>query len=128
MPRKSTKTAASALPPPAAKLASKPIPDEIADLGRETVASALNSSAAFNAGVEAIGQEVTSYARASFENAGATARALLGARTFEDVVRLQTDFAKRNLDDLITQTAKLSELGCSMLTASLGSWSKVAPR
>ena len=129
VPRKSTKTAASA---PAAKPVrdpgAKPIRGEVADIGRETVAVALNSSADFSAGVEAIGQEVANYARASFENAGATARALLDARTLEDVIRLQIDFAKRNLDDLIEQTAKLSELGRSLMTASLGSWSKLAPR
>jgi hypothetical protein len=128
VPRKSAKTATAVirlvLPPPAAA----PKPAEAADFGREALATAMNSSAAFSAGVEAIGQEVAGYARASFENAGETVRALLAARTFEDVVRLQSALAKRNFDDLMERTAKLSELGCSLVTTSLGSWNKVAPR
>jgi hypothetical protein len=124
MPRKSAKPRPETRPSAAAP----PNPTECADFGRDSVAAALDSSAAFNAGVEAIRQEVVGYANASFENAGETVRALLSARTFEDVVQLQTDFAKRNFEGWMERTAKLSELGYSLVSATVGSWSKPAPR
>ncbi|HEY3919025.1 MAG TPA: phasin family protein [Stellaceae bacterium] len=95
---------------------------EFVDFGRDTIASAIDSNAALSTGLEAIGKEVALYARTSFESAGETARGLLGARTFEDVVRLQTDFAERNFDGLIERTAKLSELGLALFGAAVGAW------
>ncbi len=54
--------------------------------------------------------------------APARPRGLLGARTLEDVVRLQTDFAKRSFEGFVERSAKLSELGCSLFGASAGAW------
>ena len=82
----------------------------------------MNSNAALGAGLEAIGEEVAQYARATFESAGQTARSLIGARTLGDVVQLQTDFAKRSFEGFVERSAKLSELGCSLFDASVGAW------
>jgi hypothetical protein len=101
---------------------------EFSDFGREAIATAVSTSAALGAGLEAISQEVTHYAQAAFTNAGETARDLLGARTFEDVVRLQTDYARRSFAGLVERSAKLSELGCSLFDASVGAWAERAKR
>lgn len=95
---------------------------EFADLGRDSIAAAIDSNAALSAGLEAISQEVALYARDTFESAGETARGMLSARTYEDFVRLQTEFAKRNFAGLVERTAKLSELGCSLFGATVGAW------
>lgn len=95
---------------------------ELADLSRDSIAAAIDSNAALSAGIEAIGQEVALYARDTFESAGETARGMLGARTFEDFVRLQTEFARRNFAGLVERSAKLSELGCSLFGATVGAW------
>ncbi|HVA13752.1 MAG TPA: phasin family protein [Stellaceae bacterium] len=123
MPKASPKIAVSAtVSPPYLSYA------ELADYGRETIAAAMNSNAVLTTGLEAIGQEVAGFARAAFESAGEAARALLGARTLDDVMRLQTDFARRNFDGLVERTAKLSELGCSLVGASVDSWGKPSAR
>ena len=95
---------------------------DFAEFGRETIEAAMSSNVVLGAGLEAIGQEVAQYARTAFESAGETARGLLGARTLEDVVRLQTDFAKRSFEGFVERSAKLSELGCSLFGASAGAW------
>lgn len=95
----------------------------LVEFGRDTVEAAMNSNAALSVALEAIGQEAAEYAHTAFENAGATARALLGARTLEDVVRLQTDFAKRSFEGFVERSAKLSELGYAFVGASVGAWS-----
>lgn len=95
---------------------------DFVELGRHTIAAAMDSNAAVRAGLDAIGQEVAQSARTAFLSAGETARGLLGARTLEDVVRLQTDFARRSFDSFLVQSVKLSELGCSLIGASVGAW------
>lgn len=95
---------------------------EFTALGRDGIAAAMKANVALSAGLEAIGQEVAQYARTALESAGETARALLAARTYEDVVRLQTEFARRNFDALVERSTKLSELGCHVASETFASW------
>jgi hypothetical protein len=96
------------------------------DLGRDSIAAATYSNAAFSAGLEAMGREIARSGRLAFESAGATARGLLDARTLEDVTRLQTDFANRSFTDFVEHAAKLSELGYSLWAASVAAWAQRA--
>ena len=66
---------------------------------------------ALTEGCEAIGQEIIAYARSSLESASQTATALLGAKTLEEVIQLNTDLAKRSFETLVERSAKLSEMG-----------------
>src|SRR5580698_3279843 len=109
---------------PAATAAAGLSYNEFTDFGREALAAAMNSGAVLGAGIEAISQEVAQYAQTAVASAGEAAHGLLGVRTFEDVVRLQTDYAKRSFSGLVERSAKLSELGCSLLAASVGAWSE----
>jgi phasin family protein len=93
--------------------------EELADLGRENFAAVLRANAALSEGLEAIGKEVMGYARNSFENAAETATALLAAKTFEDVVQLNTDFAKASLEQMIEGSTKLSEMGVKVANEAL---------
>jgi len=95
---------------------------EFATFGRENIAAAVKTNAALSAGIEALGQEVMVYARSALQNASETARGLLGAKTLEDVVRLQSDLAKRNLDGLIAGSLKLSELGVTVASEAMAPW------
>lgn len=98
--------------------------DHLADLGRENLAAMLRANAAFSEGFEAIGKEMLGYARTSFESAAGAATALLGAKTLEDVVQLNTRFARVNLDHLIAHSAKLSEMGAKVASEALGTLAK----
>ena len=95
---------------------------DFVEFGRETIETAISANAALSVGLEAISQEVAQYARTAFESVGETARGLLGARTLDDVVRLQTDFAKRSFAGLAERSVTFSELGCSLVGASVGAW------
>ena len=104
MVQKAKKPAAASVSPvlPASPLmpfaAIPPVPglpyEELTAFSRDTIEAATKSNAAFSAGCEAIGQEVMAYTRNTIEQTSEAARALLAARTFEDVVRLQTDLAQ----------------------------------
>ena len=120
MPQDSSRTS------PAAASSVAPAYADLVEFGRETIEAAMNSNAVLSVGIEAVGREVTLYARAAFQSAGEAARDLLGARTFEDVVRLQTDFAKRSFAGFVERNSKLSEFGCSLIGASVGAWGQRA--
>jgi phasin family protein len=93
--------------------------EQMAELGRENFAAMLRANAALSQGMEEIGKEVILYARRSFEQAAETATALLGAKTFEDVFQLNSEFAKANLERLIERSAKLSEMGVKVASEAL---------
>ncbi len=93
--------------------------EELADLGRENFAAVLRANAALTEGFEAIGKEVMGYARNSLENAAEAAAALLAAKTFEDVVQLNTDFAKASFERMVERSTKLSEMGVKVANEAL---------
>jgi hypothetical protein len=105
--------ASSAVPP------ARPRGD-LVEFGRDTIGAAVRGNAALGAELEAFGQELARYGGTTFTTMGETVRALLGARTFEDVVRLQSDFANRSFEDFIARSIKLAPLGCSLFGASVG--------
>jgi phasin family protein len=120
------KTKKPAVPAPAAKEANGEAAaalfagyEQLTDLGRDNFAAVLRANTALSDGFEAMGKEVILYARRSFEQAAETATALLGAKTFEDVVQLNTEFAKANLERLIERSAKLSEMGVKLASEAL---------
>lgn len=95
---------------------------EFATIGRENIEAAVKTNAALSAGIEALGQEVMVYARTALQSASETARGLLGAKTLEDVVKLQTDLAKRHFEGMVAGTVKLSELGVSVASEAFAPW------
>jgi hypothetical protein len=95
---------------------------DLASIGRENIEAAVKANAALSAGIEAIGQEVMVCARAALKTASETAHGLLGARTLDDVVRLQTEMAKRSFDGFVAGSVKLSELGVTVASEALAPW------
>lgn len=95
---------------------------DLVDFGRDAIGGAINVSAALSAGIEAIGREWVQYGQGAFEVAGETARGLLSARTVEDLVRLQSDYAKRSFAAVVESSGKLSQLGCAVLSATVSAW------
>jgi phasin family protein len=93
--------------------------EELADLGRENFAAILRANAALTEGLEAIGKEMIGYARSSFERYAETAAALLGAKTLEDVVQVNTDFAKGYMERFIERSQKLSEMSVKVANEAL---------
>jgi hypothetical protein len=102
------------------KLASSP--EEFTDLGRENLAAIWRSSAALSEALEALNQEVIDHLRSSFAAATSTATSLLGAKTLEEVFRLNADFARVSMVGLIEGTAKLSEIGVKFANEAFVPW------
>lgn len=93
--------------------------DELAAIHRENMSAAMKAGEALSEGIDAIGKELVGYARTDIEQANHAATALLGAKTLEEVVQLNTDIARTGLELLLKRSAKLSEMGLSVATQTL---------
>lgn len=101
---------------------------ELAGLGEGGLEAASRANAALTEGWEALACEAMGGARLAFQSATEAARGLLGAKTLEDVLRLQSELARRNLDGFFAGAAKLSEIGWALAGAALLPPSRVAAR
>lgn len=93
--------------------------EELAELGRENFAAVLRANAALAEGMETIGKEVMAYTRNSLETAAEAATALLAAKTLDDVVQLNSDYAKASFDRMIAESTKLSGMGVTLANEAL---------
>jgi hypothetical protein len=101
---------------------------EFAGLGQGGLEAASRANAALTEGWEELASVAMGGARAAFQSATEAARGLLGAKTLEDVVRLQSELARRNLDGFFAGAAKLSEIGWALAGAALLPAPRVAAR
>ena len=67
------------------------------------------STTAATKGVEALGAQAMAYSKAAFEGNVAAAKSLAGAKSVQEVVELQTTFAKSALETYMAQVGKMSE-------------------
>jgi phasin family protein len=84
--------------------------DEFAVLGKETADAVMAASNAYAKGWEQFAAEWVSFSKQSVEEGIATTKALMGARTIQEVVDLQATFAKAQFDQLVSQGAKFGEM------------------
>ncbi len=61
-------------------------------------------------GFQAIAAEVTNYSKKSFEDGTAAVERLLGAKTVEKAIEIQSEYAKTAYEGFVAQATKLGEL------------------
>jgi hypothetical protein len=107
---------ALAEPMPFAALKTNVNYEELAELGRQNLSAVVKANEVLSEGLEAIGKELVGYAKTSMERASQATTALLGAKTLDEVVQLNTDLARTSLESLLQRSAKISEMGLSLAT------------
>jgi hypothetical protein len=75
--------------------------------GQVNVDSAMRMLGDWNKGWQAIAAELSDYSKRSFEDGTATFEKLLGAKSLEQAIEIQTSFAKRYYDDYMHQMTKI---------------------
>lgn len=84
--------------------------DDFTVLGKETANAVMAASTAYTKGLEQLTAEWLSFSKQSVEEGIATTKALMGARTIQEVVDLQATFAKAQFDQMVNQSAKFGEM------------------
>ena len=78
--------------------------------GKENVEALVRSGNIMAKGMETLGKEIMDFSRVSFEGNVQATKALFGAKTFQDLVTMQSDHARKSMDQFMAEGAKLTEL------------------
>lgn len=63
-----------------------------------------------NKGMQAIAAEMTDYTKKSFEEGTSTFEKVVGAKSVEQAVEIQTAYAKKSYEDYLAEMAKIGEM------------------
>ena len=84
--------------------------DEFQKFGGEGVDVVLRQFGAVSKGVQAIASEVADYSKEAFETTAAATEKLLGAKSLEKAIEVQSDFLKTSYEGFVARSGKFSEL------------------
>lgn len=85
------------------------VAEEMADLTRGNIEALVASSKTAAKYVETLTQGAADYNRRSFEQASATLRSFAEVKSPTDFFRLQSDFARSAFDQMVAESARVSE-------------------
>lgn len=84
--------------------------DDVQKFGKDNVDATLRSFGALSKGAQAIAAEVADYSKRSFEDGSKVVEKLVGAKSVEKAIEIQTDYAKTAYEGFVTQATKIGEL------------------
>ena len=84
--------------------------DQIQKLGKDNADAALKTFGAVSKGAQAIAVESADFAKKSFEQGTATIEKLVGAKTLNKAIEIQTDYVRSAYENMVAQTTKIGEL------------------
>ena len=84
--------------------------DEFQRVGKDGFDAAVSSFGEVNKGLQVIVAEVTEYTKRAFADGTHAFEQLLGAKSFEQVIEIQSQYAKKAYDTYIAEFSKLSQM------------------
>jgi hypothetical protein len=84
--------------------------DEMQKFSKENVDATMKSLGAFSKASQTIATEVADYSKKSFEDGTKLLEKLLGAKTLDKAIEIQTDYAKSAYESFVAQATKMGEL------------------
>lgn len=84
--------------------------DDLQKLGKDNVDIAMKQFGTVSKGVQAIATEVADYSKKSFEDSSVALEKLLGAKSLDKAIEVQTAYAKSAYEGFVAEATKLGEL------------------
>ena len=84
--------------------------DDLHQFGRDNMDAAAKSFGALSKSVQAIAVEMADYSKKVFEQGTAAAEKLIGAKSLEKAIEVQSDYAKSSYESFVAEATKLGEL------------------
>ena len=84
--------------------------DEVQKLSKDGFDATMKSFGAFSKASQAIATELVDYSKKSFEDGTKVMERLLGAKSLDKAIEIQTDYAKSAYDGFVAQATKIGEL------------------
>lgn len=83
--------------------------NEMNSYSKKNLEAVVASATASAKGAEALGAQAMAFSKAMFDSQVTAAKSLAGAKSIQEVVELQTAFAKSSLETYMSQFGKMSE-------------------
>ena len=84
--------------------------DDLQQFGRDNMDAAVKSFGALSKSVQAIAVEMADYSKKVFEQGTAATEKLIGAKSLEKAIEVQSDYAKSSYESFVAEATKLGEL------------------
>ena len=84
--------------------------EEMQKYGKDSMETMMSSFGAWSKSAQAIAVELTDFSKKSLEGSAAAWERLMGAKTLEKAMEVQSDYLKSSYEDFVAETTKLSEL------------------
>jgi hypothetical protein len=84
--------------------------EQFQKMGKDNYDAVLRSYGELNKGFQAIGARVTDYSKRAFEDATRAFEQLVGAKSFEHAIEIQSQYVKNAYDNWVAEASKLSEM------------------
>ena len=84
--------------------------DDVQKLGKDNMDATLRSFGAFSKSLQAITVEIADFSKKVFEQSTAATEKLMGAKSLEKAIEVQTDYAKSSYETFVAEATKLGEL------------------
>jgi len=105
--------------------------DEMQQLGKDNMEATMKSFGALSKSLQAIAVEMADYSKKVFEQGTAATEKLIGAKSLEKAVEVQSDYVKSAYEGFVTEATKLGELYTALAKEAYkpfeSQFSKVAP-
>jgi hypothetical protein len=88
--------------------------EHIQKAAKESIDSSISSLTVVTKGVQAISTEVADYSKKSFEAGSATIEKLLGVKSVDKAIEVQTDYIKSAYEGYMAEVTKVGELYVGM--------------
>jgi hypothetical protein len=85
-------------------------PEEMQKFGKDSMETAMSSLGAWSKSAQAIVTEVTDYSKKTAEGSAAAWEKLLGAKSMDKVMEVQSEFLKASYQDFVAEATKLGAL------------------
>ena len=84
--------------------------EEFQKMGKDNYDAVLRSYGELSKGFQAIGTRVTDYSKQAFEDATRAFEQLVGAKSFEHAIEIQSQYAKKAYDTWVAEASKIGEM------------------
>ena len=84
--------------------------EEFQKVGKDGFDAAVRSFGEMNKGFQAIAAEVTDYSKKAFEDSTRAFEQLVGAKSIEQAIEIQSQYAKKAYDTYMSEVSKLGEM------------------
>jgi hypothetical protein len=84
--------------------------EEIQKFNKDQIEAVTLAASTFAKGLKQLADETVEYTKKHYEASSSTAEKFLGAKSLEDKIQIQTDFAKATYEAFVAQATKIGTL------------------